>query len=601
MSIAGFSDWLHGVLAVFARPRTRRIVLILAVLLVMPSLLTGLSLDDYILLYYRRPDAIRGLHRGPFDMFLFSAHRWLIDGFGLPWWTLENATGHFMRPVSSLTHALDAWLWPEQPVWMHLHSIAWFAAGLVLAGRLYSLIEAPWAAGVAFAAFALEDAHGLPVGWISNRNALIGAVFGFGALIAHHRFRREGKLRLAVAGWLCFALALLSAELSIATAAYLFAHALFVDTGSTRQRLSALLPYALILAAWSAAYVALGYGTHGLGSYLDPLRGTAVFVRALPQRWAMLMASQLGIVPSDFWVFISLERRSWFIGSAVLVVAFVSWFVWPTLRARRTSRFWACGAALSAVPGAATMPNDRLLVFVGLGGLALMANAVHDTLDRLRGCAVEALRERRVAASPEGLLRAGSAALFSGIHLVIAGLCLPIRSMESWIPAQFTEQADSSIPNTRAIERRTLVIAHVSTSLVISYLPAMRLFRREPLPERLYWLAATPSRVRVERTGPNVLRVRPEGGFYPGELEQHYRSVEDPFKVGDRVVLSEFTVHVVALTPDARPAVCDFVFARPLEAPEYLWMTWKPGGFVPFKVPAIGEATWSSVDPRAPR
>ena len=41
---------------------------------------------------------------------------------------------------------------------------------------------------------------------------------------------------------------------------------------SLRQRVLALLPYAIVLLAWGLVYVALGYGSKGSGFYIDPLR-----------------------------------------------------------------------------------------------------------------------------------------------------------------------------------------------------------------------------------------------------------------------------------------------------------------------------------------
>lgn len=590
MSGARFSEWLYRKLAVFERPRPRLWILGAALLLAAPSLWSGLSLDDYILLYYRRPDAVGGMSRSPFDLFVFAASRWLIDGFGLPWWSLEHGRGQFMRPVSSLTHALDAWLWPQHPALMHLHSLAWLGLAILLAQRLYARLEAPWIAGVAGAFFALEDSHGLPVGWISNRNALIGAVFGFAALIAHHRHRTESKLVFAAFGWLCFVLGLLSAELAVGTAAYVLAYAVFLDRAPWPRRVLAVLPYVVIFGVWSYLYSALGYGTYGLGSYLDPVRSTAEFLRALPARWALLLSSQAGGVPTDFWIFFTGERRVWLIAAAVLVLVLAIWFVLPSLHARSTARFWACGAVLSALPATATTPNDRLLVFVGLGGLALLAHAVHDSLVKVRSAWPERRRGRAFAAGG-----------FAFFHFALGAFFLPIRSLEAQIPAKVAEQADSTVPKEASITEKTVIVPHASASLVVSYLPVMRLFRGENLPRRIYWLTATPSIVHIERRAPNVLRVRPEAGFYAEELEQHYRSLKFPFHVGERVVLSDMTVEIIALTRDNRPAVCDFTFREPLESPRYVWLTWKHAiGFVPFELPRVGRSIASDIYASAP-
>jgi hypothetical protein len=46
---------------------------------------------------------------------------------------------------------------------------------------------------------------------------------------------------------------------------------------------------------------------------------------------------------------------------------------WPLLRRSATARFWGGGMALALVPACATLPANRLLFFVGLGGMGLLA------------------------------------------------------------------------------------------------------------------------------------------------------------------------------------------------------------------------------------
>jgi hypothetical protein len=239
------------------------------------------------------------------------------------------------------------------------------------------------------------------------------------------------------------------------------------------------------------------------------------------------------------------------------------------------------------------MPNDRLLVFVGLGGIALVAQGLHDTLDRVR--------QRTAAVSPVGgVVRLAITGVFLVLHFVVGPVSLPIRGWEGAMAAAFTEQADETVPKSPPIDQQAVIVTHVSASLVVSYLPIMRLYRGEPIPKHLYWLAATPSRVLIERPAENVLRLRPEGGFLSGELERHYRGMDNMFHAGDRVELAEMTVTILELTSDGRPAVCEFRFRHPLEFRKYVWLTWTARGFVPFELPAVGKAVWSSIGTGAP-
>ena len=148
-----------------------------AVVAVLPSLGDPMVLDDYLLgVYQRSVTGIDGLAgRSWWNLYSFTtgvpeANRALIDqGVLLPWWT---DTRHFyvcFRPISSLLHWVDFRFWPASPFLMRLHSLFWYAAVLAAVAWLYQQFSpAPWFAGLAFFVYALDDAHGANVGWISG-------------------------------------------------------------------------------------------------------------------------------------------------------------------------------------------------------------------------------------------------------------------------------------------------------------------------------------------------------------------------------------------------------------------------------------------------
>src|SRR5262245_23196961 len=128
---------VYALLAKFERPLARRIAIALGLMLVVPCLFSGFALDDYVLLEQlaNRPDK-RWAGSAPFDLFRWvdpaHAHA-LMDGGGLSWWMYDRALLAFMRPLSSLSHALDYALWPHSAFLMHLHSWLWFALLLAAA------------------------------------------------------------------------------------------------------------------------------------------------------------------------------------------------------------------------------------------------------------------------------------------------------------------------------------------------------------------------------------------------------------------------------------------------------------------------------------
>ena len=254
----------------------------LAVALALPSLWGGWVADDH---HHRLrladpsdlPESLADVPGSPMELFTFAdgdpVHMRPVMDLGLwPWWTLPELLAAFMRPVTALTHWVDYRLWPESPAFMHAQSLLWFAGLITVTTLLYRrLYGLTWVAGLAALLYAIDDARAIPVGWLANRNALITTFLGVSALIAHDRWRRNGWHVGAVVGPLLLTASLLAKEAGIATCAYLFAYALFLDRGTRRERFLALLPYAAVVLVWRIAWTHLGYGVWGIEIYVDPV------------------------------------------------------------------------------------------------------------------------------------------------------------------------------------------------------------------------------------------------------------------------------------------------------------------------------------------
>jgi hypothetical protein len=249
----------------------------------------------------------------------------------------------------------------------------------------------------------------------------------------------------------------------------------------------------------------------------------------------------------------------------------------PSLRRQRGVRFWALGAVLSIVPLTATLPNDRLLTLVGFGLMPALAHGMRASWLALR------IHPLTLGAR----LRSGCAVVVCAVHLVIDPLLLPLVALTPAYVASLAEASDASLPADASLTQRTLIVAAVPDSLMLSYLHVMRAHSGTPRPERLYWLAATSAATHFERRAPNVLRVRVADGLFDPRSEA--RSPRFALQQGQKVELSELTVEVLELTPDGRPALCDFVFARPLESFHYVWRVWRDGRMQEFTPPALGE------------
>ncbi len=578
------AGWLHAWLERLSHPGLRLALVATAVLLVVPSVFGGFSLDDYVILYQMDgPRDGEWAGSAPFDLFewMQPAHnRRLIDGNGMPWWTYEGARLAFFRPVSSWTHYVDDVVFGRHAAFCHLHSLVWFALFVALAFKAYGeLIEDSWVVGVASAMFALDSAHGSAVGWISNRNAAIAGAFGVVALLCHHRRRHGAGVATAAAGWLCFALSLLSGESAIGVFGYLVAYALTYEQAPLRARLVSIVPHVTLVGLWATARAVLHYGSYGLGAYVDPIHEPLGFLRVLPERFVILLSSQLSRMSADFYDLLPSRFRPWQLGWGIAMCVVFVWFSGPSLRRERKLRFWAVGSLFSLVPLTATVPNDRLLTLVGLGMLPVIAFSIHDTL--------RAGQQPRAASSRTGVrLLTASALLF--VHLVIDPLMLPISAMTPSLVGRWASRADAALPASPALRDQTLIVAAVPDSMLLSYLPVMRSLQGRPRPDKLYWLAATPSAATLERRAPNVLRVSAPDGLFDPRSEA--RSPNLALRKGERVRLSQMTVEVLELSPDGRPTVCDFVFNEPLESPRFVWRVWDSGQVREFHPPALGES-----------
>lgn len=573
--------WIARWLAWAATARSRRWILALAVLLAAPCLNVGFAADDHML-RVRAGDGPRfdGFAPTRWDLFSFidgsaSQHARLVESGTLAWWAAPDYRLGFLRPLSSITHAADFALAPDLPVLMYAHSLVWLVMLLTAADAVLRRFLPTNVAALALLLYAIDDARGPAVGYIANRNALLMACSGFVAIWAHDRWRRDGWSAGRFVAPLAFALGLFTGEGTIATLAYLFAHAVFLDRGTLRARVLALAPYALVLVGWAIVYKSLHYGTHGSGIYVDPGDAPAAFAQVAPVRMAVLLAGQWLGPWSDLWLGWPEQLLPW-VGAFVAMV--VVWFV-ALVRTRLggdpIARMWLLAAVLACVPIAGTFPADRLLGYVGLGSMALVAMMLAG--DRPRAAWVRA-----------------SLVVLAGVHLIAAPLLLPIRARSMETVRRSLELVDRVVPRDATIRERHVVVALAPNDGTVSYLPVTRAAEQQPGPKSVRLLASTTGPILYRRIDARTLVVEAERGLLSTVGERMVRSLDRPFTVGERIELGHdeqvATATVEAITQDGRPQRVRFDFTHPLEDPQHVWLAWDTLGFAPWQPPAIGES-----------
>lgn len=519
------------------------------------------------------------------DMFRFfdgdpQRTRHFMDLGLLPWWTYLEMKAAFWRPLAALTHWLDYQLWPDYAGLMHAHSVLWFGGLVAVMTLVYRrLMGATWIAGFAALLYALDDAHGMPVGFLANRNVLPSCLFGGLALLAHIRWRQDAWRWGALLGPLLLAVSLLFKEAGLAITAYLFAFEVVLGQGRWRSRFAALLPYVLVVIVWRIAWNLQDYGVWGMGPYVDPLTEPLRFLGAMVFRAPVALLAQWALPPAETTIMLeSLGRQVlWLVAVGFLVV--LGLVLLPLLRRDRVARFWTVGMLLSVIPICAVFPGDRVLFFVGIGAMGMLAQFLAFEFGADEGRATVAGWRR-----PARLL----AILFILVHLVLAPVLLPLRARYPMGPPSFVRQLHVNTPLDRSVEQQDLVIVNPPSPFHAISLPVRHELSGQPVPRHLRILAPGYSAMTIRRSDAYTLSIRPDLGYLSWMFDQLFRGPQVPMAEGQLVELTGMTVEITAMTPDNRPAEATFRFTVPLEDASLRWLYWKDGEFVPFAVPAIG-------------
>lgn len=557
----------HRLARLISSPRAPWIAAALAVVLSLPSLAGGFAADDH--------GMVMALEAGATSWNIFDISQygtvaeWRESGF-MGWWAADDLRIAFLRPISSITHWLDCRLWPASAWAMHLGNILIYGVLVLLAGLLFRNIRygegessstLALATGIAALLFAVDDVHAQTLGWISSRNSLLCAAFGFAAILAHDRWRREGWRGGALLAPLLFLASLLSAEGGLACAGYLFAHALFLDRGTWKSGLLWLLPYALIVVAWRLTYTSLGYGAVATGLYLDIAGHPFEFLLSTLRNGVVLILAQLTL---PFSTQVAAAPGGWVVAGVLLLG--LCWLLWPLLRRDRLARFWALGMVLAALPFGATIASDRVLVPLGLGASGLIARlviAVHE----------QTLPGPRARWTSRGLL------LFNALF---ASLLFVPSLFGVLIFEKLGTDLDDAVP-----DREVVVVMDVPLELVLLFPGKIREHSGGQWPDHVYPLFAGTERLEIERTGERTLELWSESGWLASPIDRVGRSLDRPFEAGDRVDLSAMSVEVLEVSDDGRPLRARFLFDRDLD--RIGWVGWDENGPGPWEPPAVGE------------
>ncbi len=563
----------------------------LAFFLVLPSLTVGLQLDDWLhrmILLDRMviPPAEDASLFGLFSFFSGDTEqiKQCIDLGVVPWWTLQNIRVSFWRPISEITHWIDYRLWPNFPSMMHLQSILWFSGVVFAVSKLYKKLLGPtFVAGLAALLYAIDDAHAMPTAWIANRNALIAVFFGAFSLLTHIKWRKDGwKPGIIIAPFFLL-LGLLSGEAVIGICGYFFAYALFVDNCSYLKKLLSLFPYITVTVIWWFTYKYLGFGTWGSGTYIDPGQEpflyTSNFISSAPilllSQWALPPAQTSSFLPKDLFIIYWLLAVSFILTLSIILL--------PLIRKSAIARFWTLGMIIALIPICTTFPHDRLIFFVGIGAMGLLAQFFTSWFNK-----AEWLPTKKTWLIPAKIF----IIFFIIVHLVLATIFLPIGTKMDLVLNEIindsteNELLDADFPDQHLILMNPPGAFHVLNTGIMRYLKNKKISKHS----RMLGTGSVP--LHITRTDSQTLEILSEKGYIPSYLDVLFRGRAHPMTVGQKVELTGLSIEVLSLTKDLQPKNVRFIFSVPLESSALKFLQWKDGNYTRVSPPVIGETLY---------
>jgi hypothetical protein len=565
-----------------SHPSVPFIAVILAVGLTLPSLWNGFALDDHIhrnILLSDTPMSVRFMSALNLFCFVSEENSWRFEAGkklgSVPWWSPDDSKVCFFRPVTSITHWFDYQFWPNTPTLMHLQSLTWFGMLVFFVSLLYRrILGVKWVAGLAALFFAVDPAHGIPAGWLANRNVLIAGVFGALCLIVHDQWKQKGWRFGFLLGPLCFALALLSKEAGIAIGAYLLSYTLFLEQGSIRKRLIHFIPYALVFLSWSVTYVLLDCGTSNFAVYTDPLNEPLLYLKAIFLRAPVYLLGQWILpVGLHYAIWPSIIHRAGLIFSVLLI-----FILFPLIRKDRTAQFWTLRMFLSLLPICAVLPGDRNLLFVGLGAMGLLAQWIYWMVHT--GWKVPSL--------PLRVFTRIMVVIFILIHLLIHPILLPRSSRGMAVMDEKIKRASASLPPGSETEAWMFILTN--NPLYMFFVSSVQREIMNQGGQFTPFLALSSGNHSVTYTRKDVytINVQSANGSLT-DLDNRPLGKEYAMQPGQIVRLNNVVVEVLEVS-NGLPSRVQFRFRFPLDDPGFLWFRWEKGIYVPFSPPDVGEA-----------
>ncbi|MFI5307063.1 MAG: glycosyltransferase family 39 protein [Polyangiales bacterium] len=569
-----------------------------------PVLSSGFAVDDYAQLAMMK-DAYP-IRTPPLQLFTFSSGdptaNAVLRGTGFfPWWSHPQLRISMFRPIASALMWLDLYAFGDNAFAYHLHSALWWVAMVAMLAVLLRRILPDAAALLALLLFCADEAHGMLLGWIANRNAIVASAFcvlGLWALLcrAENGDRRFGLLALA-----SFGLGLLTSECALGFLGYAALHELLRPDGTSRAR--RLAPIAALSVGYLVLRAGLGFGSHGSGMYIDPFGEAGAFFPEAARRFPVLMADLVLALHSSYgsaglpfvirlverglldpaWLFDLRPLRELLIWAGLFSLVLFAALGVSVARRREGKpdlRWLVLGTPLAVLPSVSSLPESRLLVPALLGFCVVLAERVH--------ASVEAWRARRSAFAPALGLAAASA--FAAYHIALPSYD---DFVEAGAGARLANAVRASIlaPELDPLlgrDARVMLLSAADPTTTI-YLPLIRRLNGKPGPRACQLLTSTFVPLQLTTLSPYAFELtRLSDAYTPGDA---YAAAfnREPLHTGERFD-SDWLHVTVDATVRGLSMRARYQIDLPLDDPQVVLLAQTPEGLRRLAFPPQGES-----------
>ncbi len=309
---------------------------------------------------------------------------------------------------------------------------------------------------------------------------------------------------------------------------------------------------------------------------MDPIGQPAEWFPQFLVRAPLLLLGQWFLPPASF-AFAWTPAQTLAVATfGVVFLTLVFMLLRPILKQDPTARFFAFGMLLAVVPITAGFPHDRLLFFVGIGAMALLAMLLIRLFDR--------------SITP-GFSRHLFVWVMVFVHVFIAAPFQIVMNTAVADQEPFYADAPRSLPDDPALENQRLLIVNTPNAFYAQYTLIIRLFDSKPTPENILLMAPGATTLTVTRLSQHSLSIEAEAGWLASPFDIVYRDSARAVPEDYQVQLSGVRIQVATLTQDGRPKKVNFTFDDVLEDESMRWVRYQDGQFVPFEVPAVGQTT----------